>query len=316
MARAAMVRSAVAVAAALTLAGSPAMAAEDAAGEGLSVAIDSPSEGTVVDRTTTSVVDVSGSAQFVTPAPAERTFYVRGGCAGDTGPTGLSVIRGEGAGACAMPASVTPVADVARVLGVPTSVRFTTVDGVPFALDSSRRLTGELAMVSLCCEPGMPGVGAGQTTVDITVTGRIRNDENVSIEHRLGQTSVTYTATPMETYYRNSWSINLPQRYDRNDVWDLTLILDVHGVNAMHGFVVSNLSSLTVPIYDASFRKRVDIAIDGDWFRSDGVTVSEDGSRWTAAIPVPSAGVHKIRARAVQGGATSTIAERAITVTG
>lgn len=314
-----LVKGSVVVVAVLALAGWPAAAAEQAdAGETteerVAVAIDTPSEGTVVDRRATPTIDVSGSAQFVTPVTAERRFYVRGGCDGDPAPPRLSAVRGDDAGACMTYASVTPAADVARALGVPTSVQFSTVDGVPIALDSDRPLTGMLAMASFCCEPGMPGVGAGQTTVDIIVTGRIRNEENVSKQHFLGQTSVTYTATPMETFYRNEWSIELPKRYDRKDVWDVTLTLDVHGVNAMHGFVVSNLTHLTAPIYDASFSKRVDIAIDGNWFRSEPVTMSHDRTTWTATIPTPAVGYRTIRARAVQGGEISPIAERTITV--
>lgn len=314
MARAAVLKCGAVVVSLLVIAAPTAMAAESAA-VGVSVSIDTPSEGTVVDRRVTRVIDVSGAARFDTPVLSARTFYVRGACNGSGQPR-LSVTRGNDGDACVTTASVTPVADVAPDLGMPTSMRYTTVDGVPFALDSDRRMTGELATMSFCCEPGTPGVGAGQTTVDITVTGRIRNEQNESIEHLLGQTSVTYTATPMETFYRNAWSIYLPQRYDRKDIWDVTLTLDVHGINVLHGFVVSDLTYVTLPSYDASFSKQVDIAVDDDWFRSDDVTLPLDGSTWTATIPTPSAGSHTIRARAVQAGEVSPIAERTITVIG
>lgn len=310
VARDVLVKCSALVAAVLLFTGPPAMAAD-----GLAVTIDAPVEGAVVDRGGTPTLEVSGSAQFETPEPAERTFYVRAGCSGDTGEPRLSVIRGESEGACVPAASVTPIAEIARALDLsPTAMHFRAVDGVPFALDASRLLTGVVTMVSYCCEPGMPGVGAGQTTVDITVTGWIRDRRSVSSEHVLGNTSVTYTATPLEMFYQSDWAIDLPARFDRKDVWGLTLTLDVHGVNAMHGFVASNLTYLTSPIYDASFIKRVDIAVDDAWFRSDDVTMSADGSNWTAAIPAPRVGHRTIRARAVQGGEASPIAERTITI--
>lgn len=290
----------------LLLAGS-AYAAESSPG----VSIDTPVEGATVSRSATSLLDASGTMQFAAPEQSEQRFYARYDCGDTAAEPELSVMDDGSSVGCAPLVSITPAAELGLL---PTSYDFEAVDGVPFTLDATRPLTGVVTTAGYCCGLGSPAVGAGAVTVDISATAMMRQSPTGSSTRELGTTTITYTATPLQEEYDHAWQIDLPGELDQRDVEGLTLTVDVHGVNVLHGYIVSNSTFLTVPTYTASFDRTVEVALNDGAFTAHDVTLSGDRTTWDAAVPMPALGQHTLRVRATQGHDTSTVETRGFTV--
>lgn len=160
------------------------------------------------------------------------------------------------------------------------------------------------------------------TEIDITVTAESAGEVAWTT---LGSTTVSYLAAPALDNHEVSWSVELPAESDKKDfTGNLTLTLVVRGYNVLHGFTVPDDTHLIVPIYTASFDRRVEVAVDDGPFSSGAVTLFDDHTAWISAIPAPDVGGHTIKARAVQGWRTthnggtaprtSPIATRTITI--
>ncbi|HVM11399.1 MAG TPA: hypothetical protein VM638_02830 [Actinomycetota bacterium] len=268
------------------------------------VAISIPEDGATISRSTGSALQVGGAVEFAVPEKGSRRFYVRRtSCNADQR---LSITRGSETAGCAQTVSLTPVAEETA-----TAVTYAAENGVPFTLDATQPITGTLSLVSYLLVTGNVGVGAGLVTADISVTGA----EVGGAEQALGSTTISYTATPATYRVDTPWSIAPPATLDKKDFLGLTLSITVRGRNALHGFTRPNDTNFLVPIWTASFNRRVEVAIDNGSFTSTGISVGPDLTTWSGSRPWPSLGTHVLRARAVQGGVVSGIDQRAFTIT-
>lgn len=271
------------------------------------ITIDIPADQEVISRGATPTLVVGGTTAFATAQPDERTFYVASTCDVKY----LSVHKGPGGLACAWQGSITPLGELAGWRTTNVYPTFDTAEGVPFTLDASRPLAGVVTVGSLYCD-GPQACGLGVTTIDVTVSADVWDRSGGTLyrtEHVLGQAKIEYIATPLQRVYRNPWQIDVPDELDKKDVSKLILELDVHGYNVLHGFTFPNDTYLTVPIYTASFERRVEVALDASPFTDEGITLGENGTTWTTMIQTPAVGDHTIRARAVQGLRWSRTAE-------
>jgi hypothetical protein len=183
----------------------------------------------------------AGMALSLVPGPAsavesERTFYVRRtSCSADQR---LSVDRGNETAGCAFVVSLTPVAEETA-----PSLDYLAEDGTPFTLDASRPIKGVVSHVSYL-QAGTAGVGAGLTTIDVTVGAAGAS----GAEEVLGTTTVSYTATPAQYRHDVPFQIQPPAGLNGMEVTGFRLNLLVRGRNLLHGFTRPNDTNVTVPI--------------------------------------------------------------------
>lgn len=275
------------------------------------VSISEPDGQTSISQAASPTLHANGAVRLDTPLPTEGTFYLRRkNCFASE--ARLSTTRGDEGPDCAWEGSITPLNEV---YDPPQHTDHPATDGVPFTLDSSRPLEGVVTHTGYQpikdVDVTLPGFGL--TTIEISVFG---TELGATVEDptTLGNTTVSYVATPPQATYSVPWSIDLPTELDRADFVSFTLRLVVRGYNALHGFTVPNDTNVTVPIYSASFERRVEVAVDDGPFNSDGVNLSDNFTTWSTTIDTPAVGTHTLRARAVQGWLTSRNSTRSITV--
>ncbi|HEV3475729.1 MAG TPA: hypothetical protein VG602_10280 [Actinomycetota bacterium] len=183
----------------------------------------------------------AGMAVSLVPGPAsavesERTFYARRtSCNADQR---LTVVRGRETAGCAFVVSLTPVAEETA-----PSLDYLAEDGVPFVLDATRPIKGVVSHVSYL-QSGSAGVGAGLTTIDITVGA----SRATGAEEILGTTTVSYTATPAQYRYDVPFQFQPPAALNGTEFTGFRLNLLVRGRNLLHGFTRPNDTNVTVPI--------------------------------------------------------------------
>ena len=281
------------------------------------VSITSPAAGAVISRSATPQLSVTGEVSFDTPAATERQFFLRHGpCTNATTDTRSLAQEWSGSDvqACGYNGTITPLNEVLVLtggsLGAPVSEAFPMEDTeLPVTLDATKPITGTLDVASF--NASGVGAGVGVTTVDFILRGTLNGNLQT-----IGTTSVSYQQVPGAVHKQVTWSITPAATFDKKDLTTFELVYTVHGVNAQHGFVYfRGLSHLTVPLYTASFTRTVQLAVDTGSFSAANVTVAPDLSSWSATIPTPAAGIHSIKARSVQGSATSPVVQHGITVT-
>lgn len=125
---------------------------------------------------------------------------------------------------------------------------FETRDGVPLTLDATKAVTGEISTYSgSCIDASIPcspvGVGAGQATIDITLTATVGGTETL-----LGEQSETFTVVPggPNTF---DLDIELDDALNKKKFDSLKLMIYPHGVALFHsGVEMENPASfITVP---------------------------------------------------------------------
>lgn len=293
------------LAAGAVIAAGPGAAAAPAAP---TVSMTTPEEGAVISRGASPMLEVAGTVAFETPTPQERIYYVRrSGCQDDQR---LSVIRG-GADetACSTPVTEPEPPPGSVVGGHRSFTVYEAVDGVPLTLDASRPLTGVVTQTHGLDVNGQR-VGAGPTDIFITVFAQDVSDST----RNLGSTSVAWLALPTEPHTQLPWSIDPPTGLDKTDFASLEVHITFDDQNPWRTYTVPNETSLTVPIYSASFDRRVQLSLDGGPFSAAPVTLAADLTGWTASVPTPEVGGHTVAARAVQGNQASATVPRAFTV--
>lgn len=265
----------------------------------LSVTITKPGTGAVIARGTAATLHVAGRARFEAPAKSSRVYY-----AGAHYYPGRLTLRPnhEPVGGQEV-ASVTPLNEVSADR-TPSEYRTYALDRRPFTLDTSRPLSGVVTHRSYSAVPGESvHVGAGLTTIDVTV----RAEKIGGGSATLGSATVSYAALPTHADHQVPWSVRIPRALERKDfTGNVTMTLVVRGYNVLHGWTVPDATKFTVPIYTASFARKVQVSLDHGAFTGSRVKLSGDRSRWAATIPMPQGGRHTLRARAVQGWRTDT----------
>lgn len=279
--------------------GIPAMAG---AATAPTVSITTPAGGSTFSRAFFETIPVSGTATFGEPVAADRSFFLRGEGCGATEEFWLSTESGtDGYDGCGI------IGGLPLNEAIGSAADFEARDGVPFQLDASKNVTGQIRAESWTGD-GTPGVGLVE--IDVTLNAQKANNQNVS----LGTTTLSGTNTGTD-------GINLPFNFDIADTLDhtaikgLTISVLVRGANYNSSNLgLSGDSKFTVPVFDAG---RIDVSGDSSTFsaaKTAQAVLQADGT-WSVEVPIPSAGSRKIYARAVQAGVTTNATPVSIIVT-
>lgn len=292
----------------LTVAGMVALAVgllAPGVGAATSVSVTTPAEGATISRSANPSLAVTGLSEFDQPQQADSLLYMRRTlCASGDDDSNLSTVKPNashqsGCGFIAQPAN-----EVLITTGDPgLSTNYPSED-FAFTLDASKPITGTIRLNG----------GVGQATTELTLTGQTSSGQEVL----LGTASETYTVTG--AVKNMAWSIQPAATEDKKDFSSIKLNIRVRGVNVLHGGVDhrNGVSTLTVPVWTASFGQKVQFAIDSPSFSGGATktaTLSADGLSWTGSTLTPAVGNHKLYVRAVQGSTTTTTTPVSFTVT-
>ena len=99
-------------------------------------------------------------------------------------------------------------------------------DGVPFVLDATKALTGEVTTYSI------DDLGVGQAEIDITVTGVSGGEQIV-----LGEQTDTFVVTPAEPNHTMELNLELDDALNKKKFESLTVTFYPHGWAAFHSGV-------------------------------------------------------------------------------
>ncbi|MDQ3953495.1 MAG: hypothetical protein M3279_11120 [Actinomycetota bacterium] len=127
------------------------------------------------------------------------------------------------------------------------AVTWTATDGVPFTLDATKHVTGEITteggacVVSGVCAPVT--LSAGNATLDVVVQGEIDGEMT-----DLGTFSESFQTIP-GTKHTTKVDITLDAALDKKQVTNLTVATYIHGPAVLHGTVVLDdpASFVTLP---------------------------------------------------------------------
>jgi hypothetical protein len=292
----ALSRGAVAVAAALLLAG-----VAVAATTSLSVTITSPKSGSSVSLKRTPYLAIAGNAVFA-PTTAETTsFYLRrDGCGTANDNPHLSTTSGiDGGDGCGL--ILNAVTGLGGDADQGAFVDFPASDGMPVSLDGTKPIDGQISLT---------GAQVGIAEVDITLAALV-NGQPVTI----GTATGTATLDPTANSTPVPFTIPPNSSLDGSDIQALDLRVLVHGPNVYSGFMaLSGASWLHVPSHAASVNQSVAVSIDDPTF-ANPVPARLSGSSWTVAVATPAVGTHAIYARSTQGYSTSATTKSAFRVT-
>jgi hypothetical protein len=282
------------------------------------LAITSPEDGATISRGAQPSIEIGGQVQFEEPEALTRRWFVRrDACGGEAAQNErLSIVQGvDGGSGCGyIPPGWAALSEVFAALGEEGA--FAAVhpaeDGIPFTLDASEPITGTVVISSYRGLAENPfGVAAGMATVTVemladTPTGQVS----------LGSDSEEYTVLPTEPEHTFNFSFDSPAAQDKKDFLGLSMKIDVRGPAAIHGYLqMSGASFVDVPIWTASFDRKVETGVDNGPFSSTGVTLSEDFTSFSRIITTPLPGTRTIKARARQGTQVSATDTVTITVT-
>lgn len=136
---------------------------------------------------------------------------------------------------------------VANAAGLSNPFSYNAIEGLPFVLDASQKITGTIQVSSRGVVAEAPVfLGAGQATTIGTVTGTTGGE---SVE--LGAFESTYTVTPAQGVYEVKFEIEPPAEFDKAQFTGLGISLHTEGLVVNHGYyrVHSPASSFTIPTW-------------------------------------------------------------------
>ena len=269
--------------------------------------ITSPSAGQRISARKTTNVPVAGAVAFAAATPAAKTFYLRrDGCGTSSDNPHLSTASGADAGdGCGWIGGTGVVPAASETL---LSIDFPATDGMPLALDASKRVDGVLTIQNDSVD-GQNSLGAGAITVDVRLEALVGGD-GVPI----GSDTETAIIQPLASTVQIPFHVTVNRALDKADLNGLDLHVYYHGPYANSRYLkTSGLSTLTVPTYAASVHRSVQVSIDDPTF-SRPLSTALNGSNWSLAIPTPSIGTHTVYARASQGFAASNVMSSTFTV--
>ncbi|HVM11554.1 MAG TPA: hypothetical protein VM638_03635 [Actinomycetota bacterium] len=276
------------------------------------LAITTPKDGTTVSRSESSSILVSGAVQFEVPTASTRRFYLRrNGCGLNQDNTiYLSVINAtNGGNGCGYTGGWNLVGTVDES---GFSDQYQAVDGIPFTLDASRPVAIRVRLSNYQgVSNNLVSLGAGFATLTATLSA-----DGAAGTQTLGSQAVTKTILPTQITYDYDFSFTLPPESEKKDYTGLSLDLSMTGPGVNHGWVMLNggVSYVDLPIYTASFSRRVEIGVDSGSFSATGVTLNLEQGTWSRTMSTPSVGSRVIKARAVQGSLISAVDQVTIQV--
>lgn len=168
-----------------------------------------------------------------------------GGCADDSAFVLqlTEATEGSNCGNLTYGATYGPASDA----GVANPYTYNAVEGLPFILDATQKITGTIQVSSRSVAAGVPAfLGAGQATTIGTVTGTTGGESK-----ELGTFESTYTVTPAQGVYEVKFEIEAPTEFDKAEFTGLGISLHTEGPVVNHGYyrVHSPASSFTVPTW-------------------------------------------------------------------
>lgn len=136
---------------------------------------------------------------------------------------------------------------VANAAGLSTPYAYNAIEGLPFILDATQKITGTVQVSSRSIAEGVPVfLGAGQATTVGTLTG---TTDGESVE--LGAFESTYAVTPAQGVYEVKFEIEPPADLDKAQFTGLGISLHTEGPVVNHGYyrVANPASNFTVPTW-------------------------------------------------------------------
>ena len=105
-------------------------------------------------------------------------------------------------------------------------------DGVPFTLNATKDITGEITLHSSGIADGAPmSGGAGQTTLEVTLTGTAGGEAKT-----LGTAESTYQVTPDKSTYTSQLTMTPAADLNKLSFTSLELTTTVRGASINHGY--------------------------------------------------------------------------------
>jgi hypothetical protein len=267
------------------------------------VTITSPKAGQNVSLKRTPNLAVAGKVGFApTTAGTTKLYLRRDGCGTSNDNPHLSVTTGtDGGDGCGLIFNAVVGAGGDADQGA--FVDFPASDGMPLPLDTHSAITGVISLT---------GAQVGLAEVDVTLEALI-NGEAVT----LGTATGSAVLDPTGDHTPVPFTIQPSSTLDGSDLQALDLRVLIHGPNVYSGFISLNGNSYAnVPSYAASVNKSVQVSLDDSTFANAvPATIGSSGTSWSATIPTPAIGKHKLYARSTQGFDTSAPASVAFSVT-
>jgi hypothetical protein len=267
------------------------------------VTITSPKAGQDVSLKRTPNLAVAGKVGFApTTAGTTKLYLRRDGCGTSNDNPHLSVTTGtDGGDGCGLIFNAVVGAGGDADQGA--FVDFPASDGMPLPLDTHSAITGVISLT---------GAQVGLAEVDVTLEALI-NGEAVT----LGTATGSAVLDPTGDHTPVPFTIQPSSTLDGSDLQALDLRVLIHGPNVYSGFISLNGNSYAnVPSYAASVNKSVQVSLDDSTFANAvPATIGSSGTSWSATIPTPAIGKHKLYARSTQGFDTSAPASVAFSVT-
>lgn len=179
----------------------------------------------------------------------DEKLYLRDSDGCDTNVNQLSTQDGDDTGCWYVD---TAAYDAEAATGVVTdkdlSGEWDTIDGVPFVLDGSKTVTGEITTTGGSCvtsaTPCSPAtISAGPANLDVTLVGEVGGDEKT-----IGTYSDSYTATPGSSH-TSKVEIKIDPSLAGQTITNLKLFTFLHGPAVFQGTVVLDnpASFISVP---------------------------------------------------------------------
>lgn len=185
------------------------------------------------------------------PVAVDQKFFLRDADGCDTSENQLSLLDGVDTGCWYVDSGLAYEAIVGA--GLLTSAdlaqSWASVDGTPFALDTSKPITGEVTtsggacVVDGGCAPAP--VSGGLAMLDVTVLATIAGEEK-----EIGLFTETFPAVPGSPH-TSAVEITLDPALEGLRVDSLRVLTYIHGASAGHGIVVLDdpASFLTIPSF-------------------------------------------------------------------
>jgi hypothetical protein len=175
-------------------------------------------------------------------------FMHRDACGTDADVTSLSVEDGEdGGNACGSPFAGAGNEFFIQIGDVPLSDIWAATDGIPFTLDASKDITGQITVSSFKGDPANPAsLGAGEATLEVVLTGTSGGEVKT-----IGTGSTTYTVTPDQTAYTSDFTITPDAALDKVLFESLELTTTLRGPAVLHAFyeLEDPASFFTIPTW-------------------------------------------------------------------
>lgn len=136
--------------------------------------------------------------------------------------------------------------DVAVAAGS-TPYTYNAIEGVPFILDATQKISGTIQVSSQSIAAGVPVyLGAGQATTIGAINGTTGDESK-----ELGTFESTYQVTPAQGVYEVKFEIEPPAELDKAQFTGLSISLHTEGMSVNHGYyrVADPASNFTVPTW-------------------------------------------------------------------